>query len=105
MCRWFSDGGCDAAHTLDLPGRNLTSDDDVISTADRDARIVVTKDADFVDSHLLLGKPEKLLLISIGNISNDELEPLITAMLTDLIREFESARFIEIHRTGLIVRG
>lgn len=39
-------------------------------------RVVITKDADFVNSFTLSRKPYKLLLISTGNISNAELDAL-----------------------------
>ena len=57
MAGWLVANGCDAVHTLDLPDANRTTDQQVIEFADRDQRVVVTKDADFVDSHLLQGQP------------------------------------------------
>ena len=66
MTSWFTAAGCDALHTLDLPDGNRTTDDQINDIADRQQRVVVTKDADFVDSHLVRGRPAKLLLISTG---------------------------------------
>ena len=74
MFDWFVSAGCDAVHTLDLPRGNRTSDDELTTLADTEGRAVITKDADFVDSHTLQGRPAKLLLISTGNISNAALE-------------------------------
>ena len=54
---WLRAAGCDAVHTLDLPDANHTSDARIIDLAERDQRAVVTKDADFVDSHTLHGRP------------------------------------------------
>src|SRR5260221_1851569 len=99
MAGWLAAAGCDAVHTLDLPARNRTPDGTVSTDADRDGRAVITKDADFVDSHLLRGTPQKLLLISTGNISNDELQALMTPLIPDVVREFQSCRFIELART------
>ena len=73
MTGWLTAAGCDAVHTLDLPDGNRTTDAQVNDLADREKRAVVTKDADFVDSHVLRGQPAKLLLISTGNISNRDL--------------------------------
>ncbi len=64
---WLVAAGCDAVHTLDLPDGNRTTDARVIEVGDGEQRVVVTKDADFVDSHTLHGRPAKLLLISTGN--------------------------------------
>jgi predicted nuclease of predicted toxin-antitoxin system len=105
MAAWLAAGGCDAIHTLDLPAGNRTPDQQIIECADRELRAVVTKDADFVNSHLLNGKPVKLLLISTGNISNRELEKLVTPLIPDLVREFQTHSFLELGRTGIIVRG
>lgn len=40
-------------------------------------RIVMTKDSDFFDSHLIQGIPAKLLFVSTGNIMNKYLLKLI----------------------------
>jgi predicted nuclease of predicted toxin-antitoxin system len=101
---WLRAAGCDALHTLDLPDANHTSDAQIINFAERDQRAVVTKDADFVDSHTLHGRPAKLLLISTGNISNAELEKLIVPLIASTVREFEVNSFVELGRTGIIVR-
>ena len=42
----------------------------------REGFVAITKDANFVNSFLLYRKPHKLLLISIGNVRNAELEVL-----------------------------
>jgi len=105
MAGWLAAVNCDALHTLDLPPRNRTPDDDITTAADRESRALITKDADFVDSHLLRGRPEKLLLISTGNISNDELHVLMVPLIPSILREFQSCHFIELSRSGLILRG
>src|SRR5947209_2533391 len=87
MTVWLSAAGADAVHTLDLPDGNRTSDEQINDLADQEQRAVITKDADFVDTHILHGRPAKLLLISTGNISNRKLEMLLTPLITDIIRE------------------
>ena len=104
MVVWLGAAGCDAVHTLDLPDGNRTTDEQLTEVADRERRVVITKDADFVDSHVLRGRPAKLLLISTGNITNRALETLMTPLLPDIIREFASHSFLELGRTGIIVR-
>jgi predicted nuclease of predicted toxin-antitoxin system len=105
MAAWLTSSGCDAVHTLDLPDGNRTTDEQVNEVADREQRVVVTKDADFVDSHVLRGQPAKLLLISTGNISNQDLERLMLPLIADIVREFGSQSFLELGRSGLTVRG
>jgi predicted nuclease of predicted toxin-antitoxin system len=105
MGSWLGSAGCDAVHTLDLPDGNRWTDKQVIEWADREQRAVVTKDADFVNSHLLDTKPARLLLISTGNISNRELEQLVVPLIPDLVQEFKAHTFLELGRGGIIVRG
>lgn len=70
LARRLNDAGHDAIHTIDLPESNRTSDTEIIRIADSQARIVVSKDRDFRDSHLLVGTPARLLVVSTGNITN-----------------------------------
>ena len=105
LTAWLAAAGCDAIHTLDLPVANRTTDEQINEIAEREQRVVITKDADFVDSHLLRGQPSKLLLISTGNISNRELEALLFPLIPDLVREFQIYSFLELGRAGIIVRG
>src|SRR4051794_31454358 len=94
MTAWLAAAGGDAIHTLDLPGGNRTTDEQVNAVADREQRAVVTKDAVLVDSHLLQGRLAKLLLISTGNISNRELEALMGPLIPDIVREFQTHSFL-----------
>jgi predicted nuclease of predicted toxin-antitoxin system len=64
--------------------------------------IVVTKDSDFVQSFLLKREPWKLLLVSTGNISNDELLHLFQFNIDHLVESFETFDFIELNRTSVI---
>jgi predicted nuclease of predicted toxin-antitoxin system len=103
--RWLTNAGCDALHTLTLPNGNRTVDANITDIADEQSRIVVTKDADFVDSHMLNGRASKLLLISTGNITNTELEALFVPLIPQIEREFRTNSFIELGPSGIIVRG
>jgi predicted nuclease of predicted toxin-antitoxin system len=105
MAGWFSGAGCDAIHTLDLPDGNRSTDEQVIDRAESDGRVVVSKDADFVNSHLVLGRPSKLLLVSTGNISNTELGHLLTPLIPALIAAFQVHVFVELTRGGIVIRG
>jgi predicted nuclease of predicted toxin-antitoxin system len=68
LTKWLAGQGCDALHTLDQPLANASTDDEVTDFADRDGRVVVTKDSDFVQSHILRSRPQRLWLISTGNM-------------------------------------
>lgn len=103
LCAWLAAAGHDALHTLDLPQRNRTTDEEIIAVAARDDRIVITKDDDFVESFLVRGKPDRLLLVSTGNIANTELEALIRRNLESIVRALEGARFVELGHDQLLV--
>src|ERR1700677_3871111 len=96
MVQWFNSAGCDAIHTLDLLVGNRSPDAQIIEIAERDQRIVVSKDADFVNSHVLSGRPPKLLLVSTGNISNRDLEKLVVPLIPSLVVEFRTSAMLEL---------
>lgn len=102
FANWLNEAGHDALHTLDLPRKNLTTDQEVVVRAKRDGRIVVSKDADFVQTFLVTGEP-LLLLISTGNISNAALEKLLHANLSGIEAAFATSRFVEITGDALVV--
>lgn len=99
----FREHGHDALHTLDLPEQNRTSDAAILELAMREDRVVVTKDADFVNSFVLSRQPEKLLLISTGNVSNRDLDAILLRNLSEIVAAFETVSFIEVNRTSLII--
>lgn len=88
-----------------MPDANRTTDDQIIEWVDREKRILVSKDADFVDSHILRGRPAKLLVISTGNISNLELQRLLVPLIAAITCELSSHSFMEIGRSGIVIRG
>ncbi len=99
----FREAGHDAIHTLDLPERNQTSDDAISDLTLREGLILITKDADFVIDFVLRCRPYKLLLVSTGNITNDDLEELFASRITELVSLFETHDFIEVNRAGIVI--
>lgn len=97
------EAGHDVLHTLDLPSGNRTTDTEINTISQREQRVVITKDADFVNSFLLKGQPYKLLLISTGNIKNSDLETLVATHLSAVVAAFDSHDFVELSRTALII--
>jgi predicted nuclease of predicted toxin-antitoxin system len=105
IASWLREQGHDALHTLDLPRENRTTDEEIVALAVRDGRVVVTKDADFVESFILRNKPDRLLLISTGNISNAELEQLLIPLIPMIAAAFDTASFIEVTRFGVMIHS
>lgn len=96
------EAGHEAIHTLDLPSGNRTPDSLINELSLDDEYVVVTKDADFVNSFLLYQKPYKLLLVSTGNIRNTELESLFVSNLERIADKFERFDFIELNQKTII---
>ena len=74
-----------------------------MTIVNREDRVVVTKDGDFVTSFLISRKPKKLALISTGNISNVDLEALVLPNLPAIVQALSTYDFIELTRTALII--
>jgi len=63
LANWLKNQRHDAIHTLDLPDANQSDDREIITVADRENRIVVSKDSDFFDDHIIRGIPKQLLVV------------------------------------------
>lgn len=104
LVRLLEQLGCDVLHTLDLPAGNRSSDNVMSAIADRDRRVVFSKHADFVRSHLLRGTPARLFIVATGNIGNQDLTALLLRVLPELNRLVQTHVLIELSRKALVVR-
>jgi predicted nuclease of predicted toxin-antitoxin system len=102
---WLKNYGYDAIHTLELPEANRSDDQEIIEIADREDRIVISKDGDFFDDHILRGKPGKLLVVKTGNIKNHDLIRLFERNTERIEKLFKRYVLIEMNRSDLIVHG
>jgi predicted nuclease of predicted toxin-antitoxin system len=98
------DNGFDALHTDDLPDKERTSDNEIRSISVLENRIVITKDYDFVDSHILTKIPEKLLLVTTGNIKNKQLFDLWRSNWELIIHMFETWNFVKLSKEHVIAQ-
>jgi len=105
IARDLAAAGHDVVHSLDLPLGNRTPDDAIAELADREGRVVVTKDSDFVTSFLLRNSPGKLLLISTGNITNDTLSRLLKANLPVLVAALSTHSFVELSASAMTIHA
>ena len=99
----FQENELDAVHTLDLTKANTTSDHEINLVSIEEERIVVTKDADFVDSFLLTKYPYKLLLVSTGNIRNQDLIEIFEKRITEIDDLFKTCEFLELNHEFLVI--
>ena len=98
VCALLAQHGHDAIHTLDLPDGNATKDQVINRISTDEQRVVVSKDTDFFYSHLLQGRPWKLLLVKTGNISTHDLCALIERNLLPIETALQSHTLVEIDR-------
>lgn len=103
LARQISAAGHDVVHTSELPDGNRTTDAEIARRADAEDRVVVTKDRDFRDSHLLRSTPHRLLVVATGNISNDNLLALFAEHLEAIVAGLDEVRFVELGPDRLIV--
>ena len=76
LCEWLRRHNQQATHLYDLQSLRL-GDKAVWKLAATRQEVIVSKDMDFHERALILGKPPQVLLIALGNCSNDD---LITAL-------------------------
>jgi len=103
LSEFFSAHDIESKHTLDLPEMNATPDPEIIRIADEESRIVISKDSDFLDNYILDGSPRKLLIVSTGNINNQNLIRLFEKNLDTLKLLFEENSVIEINEEEIHV--
>lgn len=101
LCTLLSERGHDAVHTLNLPTRNRTKDSVISQISVLEERVVVSKDSDFVYSHVLQGRPWKLLLIKTGNISAQDLIDLLSRHLSTIERVLQTHTLVEVDRSSV----
>ena len=95
--------GHDTSHTLDLENGNRTSDQTISASANAQNAIVVSKDRDFLDSHLLTGSPSRLLMIATGNIANRRLLSIFENHMEAIENAFAQASWVELNAEWLIL--
>ena len=103
LARFLTGADHDVVHTSELPEGNRTTDARIAEVADGEGRVVVTKDRDFRDGHLLSGSPRRLLIVATGNITNTTLLGLFEANLDAVVGALGDADFVELGPEAMIV--
>jgi predicted nuclease of predicted toxin-antitoxin system len=98
LCAVLQAAGHDAIHTRQLTAQNRTTDEVLNALSLQEQRVVVTKDSDFYHSHLLEGRPWKLLLVRTGNIRAGDLKALFERHLPEIIAALEQNSLVELDR-------
>jgi predicted nuclease of predicted toxin-antitoxin system len=103
LAEFFKRRGFDATHVVDYSKGALMSDQEIITVAKDESRVIITKDSDFMDYYLLKGYPPAVLLLQLGNIKNSELFAhlnKLTEQITSLY--LENTRFVIIQKDKII---
>lgn len=90
VVRFFQTKGCHAVHVNDVLDGYYTSDGKISDYADANGYTVVTKDADFRNSHFIKGSPEKLLKIALGNIPTPKLIAILELHFEAIVAAFQN---------------
>jgi len=88
-----------------LPLKDRTPDSEIQKIRLKEGFILITKDRDFLDSHLLRKIPSKLLLISTGNISNRILLDILKQNWQTIQGLFEENNLLELDNAELIAHN
>lgn len=83
VVRFFQAKGCKTLQVNEILDGYHTADRKIADFADENAYTLVTKDADFRNSHFIKGSPEKLLKIDLGNISTPMLISILSPQKLD----------------------
>lgn len=103
LAKFIRAKGLDTLHTDDLPLKERTSDREIRRIAAAENRVVISKDSDFLDSHLLQNNPKMLLLVTTGNIRNPELVALFEENWDEIMGLFKVYDYLELSNAGLSV--
>jgi predicted nuclease of predicted toxin-antitoxin system len=103
LCQTIRSSGHECTHVETLERGNASSDATIASRADEIGAVVVTKDDDFRISHRFSGRPERLLLVTIGNCSNDELARMVELVLDPVVQMLQAPGMAELRRETLIL--
>lgn len=94
--------GFDVIHTDNLPNKESTSDKEIRQVSIEQNRAVITKDSDFLDSHLIQGIPNRLIFVTTGNIANKDLLNIIEKYFETMMKLLEIYDLIEINNEEII---
>jgi predicted nuclease of predicted toxin-antitoxin system len=101
LCGLLAQRGHDALHTLELSAGNAIRDRDINQISIEQQRVVILKDADFFYSHLLQGRPWKLMPVKTGNIATHDLCEVFEHNLAAIETALQNHTLEEIDRAAV----
>ncbi|MCU0391022.1 MAG: DUF5615 family PIN-like protein [Thermoflexibacter sp.] len=96
--------GIEATHVNHILDSWFTKDSKIAEFVDSNDYTLVSKDADFKESHLLRSTPQKLIKVNLGNISNKELIKIFEENLSTFQNYMDSGKcMIEINKDSIVI--
>jgi len=94
--------GFEAIHVNQILDKSETKDADICRYADEHDYIVITKDADFRNTHFVNLTPKHLIKINLGNIANRQLISIVGAHLHLIKQIIDRPHFLlEVDQEGV----
>lgn len=90
VVRFFESKRHEAIHVNNILDGFHTKDTAISQYANKNGFIVLTKDADFKNSHFVQGPPKRLLKISLGNISTTRLIEILDTNFDEIVKHFQA---------------
>jgi predicted nuclease of predicted toxin-antitoxin system len=95
--------GYNVIHTDDMPNKERTTDKEIKKFSANNSSIIITKDSDFFDSHIIQNIPTKLLFVSTGNIVNQKLLFIFDQHFDKIVALFANYDLVELSSEQIIV--
>ena len=108
LVKAFENLGYSCIHVNSILEKWHTKDEDLMRFADENDLIIISKDADFKNSHFIKKSPKKLVKINLGNISNAELIKIFIANHSKISEIDNSCKIflIEINKDSVrVIKG
>ncbi len=102
LSKLLREKGYDVIHTDDLPNKEKSTDNEIRNVAQKEDRIIFTKDIDFLNSFYLNNNPKRLLIVTTGNIKNRQLFDLVLKNMNRIEEFFDECNLVELNNKEVI---
>lgn len=105
IAKFLSSKGVQTEHVNQILDKWNTKDYKIIQYADKNDFVILTKDKDFKNSHLITKTPKKLIKINLGNHSTNQSIKIFENILAQLNDLFDNNQFcfVEINSDDFVV--
>ncbi|MDT0651007.1 DUF5615 family PIN-like protein [Autumnicola edwardsiae] len=94
IANYLKSKGFEAIHVNEILDKWNTKDQDICFYADENDLIVITKDVDFKNSHLIGNTPRKLVKVNLGNMATSTLIKIISPNMEAIERLDVKGKFL-----------